>query len=178
MLKNTRNLIVYHGSYTRVKDIDLKFAKKNKDFGIGFYVTSDKQQAIKFAKLIAKRYKSNKCYVNSYSINSFENLNIKEFDTTDSKWLNCVIGFRSSKYNKYAKEYEKEDVISGKIADDETSLVINAYISEAYGQVGTKQAYLTAIRLLKPNVLSDQICFKTTKAIKRLKYIEAEEINL
>lgn len=178
MLNNTQNLIVYHGSYTRVKDIDLKYAKKNKDFGIGFYVTTDKKQAIKFAKLIAKRYKNNKCYISSYSVKNFNNLSIKEFNTTDSNWLNCVIGFRSSKYNKYAKEYEKEDIICGKIADDETSLVINAYISEAYGQVGTKQAYLTAIKLLKPEVLSDQICFKTAKAIKRLEFIEAEEIDL
>jgi len=40
-------MIVYHGSYTEIVEIDLSQATPNKDFGRGFYVTKIREQAEK-----------------------------------------------------------------------------------------------------------------------------------
>lgn len=173
---NSDGIFVYHGSYTKIEKIDLSLSRPNKDFGKGFYVTTDKKQAIKFAKLVAKRNDKKRCYVNCYKILDFNKLKVKEFKNTNSDWLNCVVGFRDNKYNDLASKYVDYDVIIGKIADDETSLVINAYLAGVYGDVASKFACDTAIRLLKPNVLKDQLCFRSNTAIKKLKFISCEEI--
>lgn len=55
MIKKRKNVIVYHASYEKIENIDLSFSKPNKDFGEGFYVTTDYEQAKKFAYLISKR---------------------------------------------------------------------------------------------------------------------------
>ncbi len=44
-------LRVYHGSYTNVEKPDLKMCKAGKDFGVGFYVTTDLEQARRFVRL-------------------------------------------------------------------------------------------------------------------------------
>ena len=38
-------MIVYHGIFTEIKEVDLGECKPFKDFGIGFYVTKFKSQA-------------------------------------------------------------------------------------------------------------------------------------
>ena len=45
MLTLTDEMLLYHGSFTRVSEIDLNKCKRGKDFGRGFYVTSSYQQA-------------------------------------------------------------------------------------------------------------------------------------
>lgn len=178
MLKDTNNILVYHGSYVVVKDINLDFAKKSKDFGRGFYVTTNKKQAEKFAKLVAKKYRKNKGYINTYLIKDFNKLEVYELKTVDKKWLNCIVGFRDSSYNELTKEYANLDIIIGKVADDDTSLVINTYIAGVYGKTGSEDASDTAIKRLIPKRLNNQICFKTNKAIKKLTYVRSEEIIL
>ena len=41
---------VYHGSYTKIDEIDLTKCELNRDFGRGFYVTNIHEQAICFGK--------------------------------------------------------------------------------------------------------------------------------
>ena len=178
MIRNIKDTIVYHGSYTKIENIDLKYAKKTKDFGKGFYVTTDRKQAIKFARLIAKRNRLTYGYLNSYLLSDLSNLDIVEFLSTNSKWLNCIVGFRNNDFMSFTKGYTSRDVIIGKIADDDTSLVINAYITGAYGKVGSKETYDTAVKLLKPEKLKNQICFKTNKAISKLHYIDSEVVKI
>ena len=51
-----------------------------------------------------------------------------------------------------------------------------AYINGLYGEVGSDLADETAIRLLLPNKLSDQICFKSENSLQLLSFIEAKEV--
>lgn len=41
---------LYHASYTIVRDIDLSKCEQDKDFGKGFYLTTDFSQAKSFIK--------------------------------------------------------------------------------------------------------------------------------
>ena len=40
---------LYHGSTYDFTEIDLSKARKGKDFGLGYYLTTNKNQAIKWA---------------------------------------------------------------------------------------------------------------------------------
>ena len=50
MLNLSDGLILYHGSYCKVKKPDLAKCAKRKDFGQGFYLTTSKEQAESFLK--------------------------------------------------------------------------------------------------------------------------------
>ena len=43
-------MILYHGSNVAIDEIDLSKSRPGKDFGKGFYLSADKQQAIEMAE--------------------------------------------------------------------------------------------------------------------------------
>ena len=49
-------MLVYHGSYLEIFNIDLSKSKSNKDFGQGFYVTKFRHHAESWAVNMARRY--------------------------------------------------------------------------------------------------------------------------
>ena len=168
-------MIVYHGSDSVVENIDLKKCHPYKDFGKGFYVTTDKNQAVKFSKLVARKNGKSKGYVSSYEMSDCSKLRVIEFKTTNKDWLNCVVGYRNLDNRNLKDEYDDADIIIGKIADDDTAFVINAYTSGVFGEIGSDEAVKMAVKRFVPEKLKDQLCFKSKKAILKLKYINSEE---
>ena len=79
-------MLLYHGSNTDIKEINLSMCRLYKDFGRGFYLTVMKKQAEKMAMRVAKIY-GGLPILNVYEINDsfLENkeLNIKDFGTTN-----------------------------------------------------------------------------------------------
>ena len=47
--------ILYHGSFCEVRIPDLQKCARYKDFGQGFYLTTDKKQAESFAKISTRK---------------------------------------------------------------------------------------------------------------------------
>ena len=181
------NMILYHGSYMIVEHPDLARCRKGKDFGQGFYVTTSKEQAKRFTKTSIKKAvfdsltpkNNNIGYVSKYSISNLKNLNIHVFEEANAEWLHCVVAHR--KKNIMQEEIAKWkvfDIICGKIADDNTNLVLTAYMNGVYGEVGSEEADEVAIKMLEPKNLKDQICFRTNKAIDVLNYIGNESVIL
>lgn len=92
-------MLLYHGSNTDIKEINLSMCRLYKDFGRGFYLTVMKKQAEKMAMRVAKIY-GGFPILNVYEINDsfLENkeLNIKDFGTTTSEeWARFVKNNRS-----------------------------------------------------------------------------------
>lgn len=178
---------LYHGSYTIVERPDLSKCRREKDFGRGFYVTTDEGQAERFVKSsVSKAVKENligrdtrKGYVSEFLLKcSSIDIRCFEFNAVDQEWLHCVVSHRRpslmpEEYNKW-KPY---DIIAGKIANDNTNPTINFYISGAYGPVGSKNAVSMAIEILKPFRLKNQVCFRTDRAMECLSYQSYEEIT-
>ena len=54
-LKN--GMVLYHGSYFVVENLDLEGCAMYKDFGRGFYLTTSKEQAKSFAKISTTKAK-------------------------------------------------------------------------------------------------------------------------
>lgn len=84
-------MLLYHGSNTDIKEINLAMCRPYKDFGQGFYLTEMKEQAEKMAKRVARIF-GNSPVLNVYEIDDLfmqtEGLNIKRLGTrTSEEWV-------------------------------------------------------------------------------------------
>jgi hypothetical protein len=175
---------LFHGSYARVEQINLAKCQKGKDFGAGFYLTDNEAQAQKFIKtslLKAKRFGlieqlQDFGYVSTFSFEAqAADLNVVEFAEADGAWLDFVsLNRRGPLFDgldtKLPEALFAADVIVGKIANDNTNKVINAYLNGLYGPVGQAHTKEIALSLLLPNRLKNQYCFLTDKAVSCLKF--------
>lgn len=177
---------LYHGSYTKVENPSLKMCMEGKDFGKGFYVTTDMPQAERFLKTSVKKAEKNgvtvdetKGYINIYELPSNKSLRVYEFKSADRDWLHCITAHRKKgELKNEIYKWADYDVIVGKIANDTTNQVITAYLNGLYGEVGSESADEIAIRLLLPEKLKNQICLRTQKAIDALVYLGCEERSI
>ena len=187
MLELKDGLILYHGSYCEVKEPDLTKCAKRKDFGQGFYLTTSKEQAENFLKTaIVKAMAAGKIqenqnygYISTFELQLSRELEIHIFEKADVDWLHCIAAHRKKKlFVEVEREMEKYDVIAGKIADDATNATLTAYLADAFGTAGDKDADDFCIKQLLSNKLKNQYCFKTKAAIECLKFMEGEKVWL
>jgi hypothetical protein len=167
---------LYHGSDISFSKIDLSKSTPKKDFGKGFYMTNDKFQAEKFAKLKAKRSRLTNGYVEVFHLQNYEGLNIKHFTSSDEEWFDFVLYNRGYKKLTTKKATDVFDVIIGPVANDAVGLVLNQFIAGAYGDSASDEAKSTAIRLLLSQKLHNQIFFGTENAVSRLSFIEVYNV--
>ena len=183
MISLTDGMILYHGSYTEVSQIQLEKCSKGKDFGQGFYLTSSHSQAEKFIRLSCKKQirlkniseDTESGYISVYKLHLSEKMSFKLFESADKEWLHFVAANRDiGLFSDILNQYKKTDIIGGKIANDRTARTLNAYIDGLFGEPGMKQADDFAIQTLMPNRLEDQYCFRTEAAIAALEFIGSE----
>lgn len=182
-----KGMLLYHGSYCEVRQPDLSKCAKYKDFGQGFYLTSSEEQARNFAKI--STYKARNIglsnptqrygFVNIFRFENSEGLNVFDYPTADSEWLHCIVAHRkNNSFPELVEQMRPYDVISGKIANDDTNASIAAYIQRVFGEIGSEGADRICIGLLLPERLKDQFCFRTDKALAKLSFEGSEKIWL
>jgi len=180
-------IILYHGSYCVVQTPDLSKCAAGKDFGRGFYLTTSKNQAQKFVATSIKKALTQKeqyvqlsrGFVNAFEFTPSEGLSLYEFKNADVGWLHCVVSHR--RHDCIPGEFEKwidYDLICGKIANDQTNTVITAFLDGVYGPINSDRAAELAISFLEPEKLTNQWCFRSSKALGCLKFLTAEEVCL
>jgi hypothetical protein len=172
---------LYHASYTVIEKIDLSLCRKQNDFGSGFYLTTDRAQAVRFVKTAVRKkgLDATNGFVNIYDCETLEGLLVYEFPTTNKEWLHCVCEHRRlGKSRAEIDKWKDYDILAGKIANDDTMTVINVYLSGGYGDYGSDAAVNMAISLLKPERLKDQVCFRTAKAVERLTFKGSFEVTI
>lgn len=128
-------MLLYHGSNTDIKGIDLAMCRPYKDFGRGFYLTVMREQAEKMAKRVAK------IYGGSPILNVFElddsfmtsnDLHIKDFGSeTSEEWARFIMNNRNRKYNDFSDPEcnfdNKYDIVIGPIANDDMAVLFRQY---------------------------------------------------
>lgn len=186
MLEQLKDCIVlYHGSYCEVKEPDLQKCARFKDFGQGFYLTTDRNQAFSFAKISTQRMIENKILpsnrnygiVSSFIYRENEFCNIKYFETADIEWLHCIVAHRKiGAFANVVEQYRDFDIVAGKVANDATNSTIVNYMARAFGPVGSATADSICIGLLLPERLKNQYCFRTAKAIRNLVFKGCEKV--
>ena len=185
MTELKEGLVLYHGSYCIVENPDLQKCAVYKDFGQGFYLTTSKAQAKSFAKLsfekrVQQGIPSEKiAYVSFFKVTDIKDLKYYVYETADTAWLHCIVAHRrKNAFVEVRNQMKPYDVISGKIANDDTNTTIMAYMGNVFGKMGSDAADKICIGLLIPERLKDQFCFRSEKALSKLQFIKSERVDL
>lgn len=157
---------LYHGSNIEVKNPKIIVPARALDFGTGFYMTTDFEQAKKWSILKTERSGIGKPIVSVYEISEkvIKKLSVLKFSTASKEWLNFVAANRKNEIIN-----ENMDIIIGPVANDNTMPVITLYLRGDYDEN-------EALRRLLPQKLKDQVVFKNEKSLSCLKFIEVIEI--
>ncbi|MBQ3619469.1 MAG: DUF3990 domain-containing protein [Bacteroidales bacterium] len=162
-------MILYHGTNLKIDKIDLSFGHKGKDFGQGFYLSVDKQQAMLMAERTVEREGSGKPILNAYlfdeaNIASNSDLRVKLFDNYSIEWAEFIILNRNNRSATPAHNY---DIVYGPIADDKVGVQINRYKLRYI----TIEELIRQLKFLRPTF---QYYFGTEKSLTYLKPIDNE----
>ncbi len=161
-------MILYHGSTELVEKPEIRKGDVFLDFGVGFYTTTSKEQAERWARIKMRRNNADIGYVAIYEFDlgkAKENLVIDEFKTADEIWLRFVVSNRRGETSENAA-----DMHIGPVADD------NIYQSIRLFETGAYDAEYT-VKKLKTEVLHDQWTLHTDKALFYLKFKEFIEVK-
>lgn len=149
-------MIVYHGSSLQIIKPEISYSKSYLDFGKGFYVTTFKSQAEKWA--LRKSIRQAKvAVVNIYDLqDGIGEYRVLSFESENEKWLDFVCDCR--KGIELNQEY---DIIIGSVADDDVFKTVDMYFRGLW----SKERALEELTYYKMN---DQICFANQKVLDNL----------
>ena len=158
---------LYHGSNVAVEKIDLSRSKRGKDFGQGFYLNANPDQAMAMAgrttRFLNEGQPTLSCFEFDERKATKKGLKIKVFTDCSEEWAEFVVMNRKNNSDIPAHTY---DIVIGPIADDTVGVQIRRYI----------MGYLSASALVEELKFRGdhaiQYFFGTTKALELLKRIE------
>lgn len=161
---------LYHGSTMTVRKPVLSRGRSKTDFGKGFYTTTGREQAEKWAQIKKNREGNNeniRAIVSVYefdeTILNSERYNTMHFDGATVEWLDFVVGNRRGEFT------HSFDIIMGPVANDKLYATISLY------ENGVLDAP-AAIEQLKTHQLFDQLSFHSSKACSLVTFIESFEV--
>ena len=159
-------MILYHGSNIKIEEPKIIKSKRLLDFGTGFYLTTDFEQAKKWAVRTASRRAEGSPVISVFSIdeNDLLKLTVMRFATANREWLRYISNNRTN-----ASASDTYDVVIGPVANDQAIRTVNNYLKGYFNED-------IAIQLLLPQNLKDQYVFKTEKALSFLKYNEGKNV--
>jgi len=158
-------MTVYHASNIEVRKPMLVESNRMLDFGPGFYTTTNREQAIRFAKsVVAKRGGSP--VLNSYEFDEsgFGRCLVRRFDGPTSEWLDFVAANRTGKYVGV-----RYDLVFGPVANDKVYSTVLLYMRGFM----SREATIAELRVHK---LYDQLIFATPTAFGFLDFVKSEAL--
>ena len=157
---------LYHGSNVVIETPSLEYSRKELDFGIGFYTTTNYEQAEQFSEKVVERKGGSKI-VNVYDFDdkNLHNFKVLEFKKPDEEWLNFVSDNRNLTHSQ--NEY---DLIIGPVANDDVFRTLLLYFA---GELNVTET----LNRLKIKKLFNQYTFKNEIILKNLKFIKAEAVE-
>lgn len=111
-------MILYHGSYLAIENPDLLHSRPNLDFGKGFYLTSIREQAVKWCGKFVKRGKQGVISNYIFDEELFQRLKVLRFDSYSEDWLEFILTCRSG------KDSSDYDAVCGGIANEKPNIQI------------------------------------------------------
>ena len=156
-------MILYHGGSEEVSSPDLLHSRKAVDFGVGFYVTPVFEQAEKWSE--KRKRRTGTAVISKYEFDESraENLKMMRFDSYSEMWLDFIVRCRN------LKDDTDWDIVAGGVANDKVFDTIEAF----FDGFATKEQTIAKFRMETPNM---QMCFRTEKALEKLKFLGGEQI--
>lgn len=165
-------MIIYHGSNIIIKEPKVIKSNRALDFGIGFYGTTFKEQAEKWATRKCTNFNGEiegPPIVSIYELNmslASERFKIYEYDGVTKEWLEFILSNRKDINSK-----SPHDITIGEVADDQVFATINL-LERGWIE---KDA---AIKRLKFKSANNQVCINNQQVIiECLKFIGMEEVK-
>lgn len=159
-------MILYHGSNVKIDKIDLSKSNVGKDFGVGFYLTPNRDHALGQAQRKIEIFSFGVPTLNAYCFdeNELQNgeLAVKIFNDYDLEWAEFVL---MNRQNSSRTSLHKYDIVVGPVANDTVGYQIRRLLSKLISM----EQFL--IELKYPKEMSIQYFFGTEKSIKYLKAI-------
>lgn len=161
-------ITLYHGSNVEINDIDLSKCRKGRDFGKGFYLNPNYEQARGMAQKAVRIMHDGIEIVNAFEfddalVKQSNDFKIKIFADYNEEWAEFIVMNRKNKTDIPAHDY---DIVIGRpIADDSVGVQLRRFM----------QGYMPLSQLIEELRFHGdhaiQYYFGTPKAIKLLKRI-------
>lgn len=161
-------MLVFHGSNVEVRNPRIINPNRTLDFGPGFYTTTNREQAVDFARRVATNRGVGVATVNIFEISeetAFELCDTLRFQGVDDAWLDFVADHRMGIWE--GPEY---DLVFGPVANDDVYETLQLYVNGAISRDYTMER-------LKVKELFNQLVFKNDKALGFLKFVKAEVVD-
>jgi hypothetical protein len=155
-------MYLYHGSTVDIDHIDLQKSRPNKDFGRGFYLSADRQQAWRmgeFNALTEGGVPVMNTYLFDETVLTSNLLRVLTFEGYTREWAEFIFLNRN---NRSASPVHDYDIVYGPIANDRVGVQIGKY--EA-GDI-TLEQFLENLKYMKG--VTFQYYFGTERALKKL----------
>lgn len=145
-------ITLYHGSNIEIEHIDLTMSKHGKDFGCGFYLNANRQQAMDMAERTTRTQMTGQPTINAYKfdesvLDGHAGLNIKIFEDYCPEWAEFILMNRKNNTDTQAHPF---DIVVGPIANDTVGVQIRRFMN----------GYIPM------NVLIDELRFRGNHAVQ------------
>ena len=154
------NAILFHGSTLVVEKPLVDYGRPELDFGPGFYLTHDREQAESWAQTKAGRLRNGKAVLNIYRFDektfseqlAYQRLAFADYN---QEWLDFIAASR-----KGHSPWQELDWIEGGVANDSVISTVDAYVD---GFISAEQA----IGQLVHERLRHQVCIRQQSIIEQ-----------
>ena len=157
-------MILYHGTNVDFETIDLSKSKPNKDFGQGFYLSADYNQAMDMAKTKVEQLETGMPIVMAFEVDELQmdQLNIQRYSEYSEEWAKFILLNRRNDTHKPVHDY---DIVIGPIANDRVGVQLWKYETQTIDLP-------TLVRNLQHmKGITFQYFFGTEQAIKLLRRV-------
>lgn len=156
-------ILLYHSSNVAVGKPDTIHSRDNLDFGKGFYLTTMRDQAERYAQRFSRR--NQESWLNIYEFEyECSQWNVRQFDSYDADWLDFISKCRSGNDDT---EY---DMVIGGIANDKVIRTLDRYFENEI----TADHALGILKYERPNI---QLCIRSQCMLDQcLKHIESKKL--
>lgn len=163
---------LFHGSLDRVEVpcIMPRELYRPLDFGVGFYTTTDVEQALRWVQIrLGRNLMASSGCVMEYDFDESllvsDELKVKKFDGVSIQWLNFIAANRL-----HGNVDHSYDIVMGPVADDRVYTVLNLYEGGFIDEVD-------AMKRMKAYRLADQVLFHTERSLRGLRYLATMEVS-
>jgi len=159
---------LYHGSYLSVPSPLTGVGRRELDFGPGFYVTSLRDQAERWARRVCVIRAMNTPMLSAYEFdedNLPSDIRRLRLEHYDQEWLDFIVSSRRGE-----EPWKDYDIIEGGVANDQVIDTVEDYFA---GRITSEQA-IGQLRFAKP---THQMCISNqTIADLCLRFISSEPV--